>query len=308
MTVTQQYVDTTDGLRLATYVEGRPDATTVVLVHGYPDNHSVWDRVAAILAKSYRVVRYDVRGTGRSDQPGARSGYAMGQLAEDLRAVIAATSPDAPVHLVAHDWGSIQSWSAVTDPSFRDLLISFTSISGPSLDMAAAWLRRLPEHPAAGLRQLLASYYIFAFQLPLLPELGARSGLLDKLVDHSANIGVPREHQRSGRRPTRDLVNGLELYRANILGRLTRPEPQPTTVPTQVIAPIHDVHVTVPLQTQAPAPYCTDLHWRTVDGNHWVIEEKPDLIAEMITGFLAYAAGGRLPDGLSQGDASTVTE
>lgn len=295
VTATQQYVDTTDGLRLATYVEGKADAPTIVLVHGYPDNHSVWDRVTLILARSYRVVRYDVRGTGRSDEPPARSGYAIGQLAQDLRAVIQAHSPDAPVHLVAHDWGSIQAWSAVTDPTFRDLLISYTSISGPSLDMAAAWLRKLTDHPRAGVRQLLASYYIFAFQLPVLPELGARSGLLDRLVDHSANIGVPKERHRGTRRPRRDIVNGLELYRANILSRLARPEPRPTTVPTQVVAPTHDVHVTVPLQTEAPAPYCTDFHWRTVDGNHWVIEEKPGEIAELITGFVEYAAGGPLP-------------
>lgn len=299
MTATQQYVDTTDGLRLATYVEGKADAPAVVLVHGYPDNHSVWDAVAVILAKSYRVIRYDVRGTGRSDVPSGRSGYAMARLVDDLRAVIEAHSPDAPVHLVAHDWGSVQSWAAVTDPSFRDQLISFTSISGPSLDMAAAWLRKLPKHPASGLRQLAASYYILLFQLPLLPELTARSGLLGKLVDHSANIGVPRGLHRTTHRPEKDMVNGLELYRANMLGRLASPEPRSTTVPTQVIAPLHDIHVTVALQTEAPAAYCTDFHWRTIEGNHWVVDEKPDEIAAMLAGFVEYAAGGELPEGLS---------
>lgn len=297
--VTQQYVDTTDGLRLATYVEGKSDATPVVLVHGYPDNHSVWDGVAVILAKTHRVIRYDVRGTGRSDVPSSRSGYALSQLAADLRSVIAAHSPDRPVHLVAHDWGSIQSWAAVTDPAFRDLLVSFTSISGPSLDMAAAWLRKLPDHPVAGLRQLLASYYVFLFQAPALPEWTARTGLLGKLVDHSANIGIPRGLRRTSVRPQKDMINGLELYRANMLGRLARPEPRSTTVPTQVIAPLRDAHVTVPLQTQAPADYCTDFHWRTVEGNHWVVDEQSAEIADLATGFFAYAEGGPLPAGLS---------
>lgn len=298
MTATEQYVETTDGLRLATYVEGKAGAPTVVLVHGYPDNHSVWDRAAVILAKSYRVVRYDVRGTGRSDEPSDRSGYAMSRLAADLRAVIETHSPGEPVHLVGHDWGSIQAWSLVTDPSSRDLLSSYTSISGPSLDMAAAWLRKLSQHPGAGLRQLLASYYIFAFQLPGLPEVLARAGLLDRLADHSANIGVPRRLRRTSHRPTRDVVNGLELYRANIMGRLARPAPRPTTVPTQVIAPVHDPHVTVRLQTEAPAAYCTDFGWRTVDGNHWVVSEKAEEITAMITEFIEYAAGGPLPEAL----------
>jgi pimeloyl-ACP methyl ester carboxylesterase len=146
----------------------------------------------------------------------------------------------------------------------------------------------------------MASYYIVAFQLPKLPEVIARAGLLDRLADHSANIGVPSERRRSSHRPQRDLVNGLELYRANIFGRLARPEPRPTTVPTQVLAPLHDAHVTVPLQVEAPADYCTDFHWRTVEGNHWVVQERPTEIAEMITGFIEYAAGGPLPDGLRQ--------
>ena len=50
------------------------------------------------------------------------------------RAVVDAVSPERPVHLVGHDWGSIQAWAAVTDPSLGDRFASFTSMSGPSLD------------------------------------------------------------------------------------------------------------------------------------------------------------------------------
>ena len=288
---------TSDGLDLAVYERGT--GATLVLVHGYPDDHSVWDGVAEVLETSFHVVQYDVRGTGASDAPLRREGYAMPQLAADLRAVIDAVSPEEPVHLAAHDWGSIQSWEAVTDPAMRDRLASYTSISGPSLDMAAAWLRDLADHPRDGLRQLLASYYVFAFQLPFLPELAARSGALDKLVNQSANIGIPPGRREHGRRPERDMVNGLELYRANMMGRLARPGRRSTTVSTQVIAPKHDVHVSVPLQTQAPAPYCTDLHTRVVKGNHWVVSNQPEMIAGMIADFARYADGGPLPDGLS---------
>ena len=42
--------------------EGNPEATPIVLVHGYPDNHSVWDKVATALSEDYLVIRYDVRG------------------------------------------------------------------------------------------------------------------------------------------------------------------------------------------------------------------------------------------------------
>jgi pimeloyl-ACP methyl ester carboxylesterase len=44
--VTKRLVETTDGLTLAVYEQGPADAETVVLIHGYPDNHSVWDGTA----------------------------------------------------------------------------------------------------------------------------------------------------------------------------------------------------------------------------------------------------------------------
>lgn len=296
-------VRSTDGLNLAVYEQGPeqgPDqgadqgpeqgpepAETIVLVHGYPDDHTVWDGVADILARDFHVVRYDVRGQGASAAPATTGGYALPLLAHDLRSVVEATSPGAPVHLVAHDWGSIQSWEAVLDPTYRPLLRSFTSISGPSLDAAAAWLRRGFRHPRAALKQLAASYYVFAFQLPLLPESAARSGLLDKAVNHSANLGVEPSRRTHERRAERDLVNGIELYRANFLDRMLRPRLQTSSVPTQVIAPRHDAHVTVELQTQAPAPYLTDYRWEEIDGNHWVIAQQPGVIAEKIRTFVA---------------------
>src|SRR5258705_13929209 len=99
------------GLRLAVREEGTPDGPTIVLVHGYRDNCSIWDGVAARLAERFRVLRFDLRGPGGSDQPAGRAGYRIEHLAEDLAAVLRATSQDRPVHLVAHDWGSILAWS-----------------------------------------------------------------------------------------------------------------------------------------------------------------------------------------------------
>lgn len=281
-------VRSSDGLDLAVYEQGPETADTIVLVHGYPDNHTVWDGVADVLAADHHVVRYDVRGHGASEAPATTSGYALPLLSADLRAVIEATSAGAPVHLVAHDWGSIQSWESVLDPAFRPLLRSFTSISGPSLDAAGAWLRRSHRHPRAALRQLAASYYVFAFQMPFLPESAARSGILDKAVNHSANIGIADATRRTHeRRPERDLVNGIELYRANFVPRMLRPRLHTSTVPTQVIAPRQDAHVTVELQTQAPAPYLTDYRWEAIEGNHWVVAHEPELIAGKVTAFIA---------------------
>src|SRR3954449_2748026 len=112
-------------VRLAVEEQGPPHAPTVLLVHGYPDTHRVWDEVADALSGPFHVVRYDVRGAGASSAPRGRKAYRLEHLKDDLLAVADAVSPDAPVHLVGHDWGSIQSWEAVTEPGAEKRFASF---------------------------------------------------------------------------------------------------------------------------------------------------------------------------------------
>jgi NAD(P)-dependent dehydrogenase (short-subunit alcohol dehydrogenase family)/pimeloyl-ACP methyl ester carboxylesterase len=284
-----RHVPSTDGVQLAVYETGPADGTeapVVVAVHGYPDNHTVWDGVVAELSDRFRVVTYDVRGTGESSKPAQRAAYRMPNLVDDLGAVLDAVSPDAPVHLLAHDWGSIQAWAAVTDEHLADRIATFTSISGPSLDHAAAWLRAGYRHPRAALRQLLDSCYIFAFQLPRAPEALLRSGRLDRLL--AAGEALHRSALSRHGRPQRgeaEKLNGLQLYRANMLPRLTRPQPRPTRIPVQVLAPRGDLFVSVPLQTQAPVPYAARLTTKVIAGGHWVIVDRPDVIARHVAEF-----------------------
>ena len=48
----QQFVDSADGVRIAVYEEGNPEGPTVVLVHGFPDSHVLWDGVVPLLARA----------------------------------------------------------------------------------------------------------------------------------------------------------------------------------------------------------------------------------------------------------------
>ena len=79
-----RYVDAHYGTRLAVYEEGDPDGPTVVLVHGWPDSHTLWDGVVSLLAERHRVIRYDNRGAGASDVPGPVEAYAISRLADDF--------------------------------------------------------------------------------------------------------------------------------------------------------------------------------------------------------------------------------
>lgn len=269
-----------DGVELA--VQERGDGPTVLLVHGYPDTHAVWNGVAERLSARFHVVTYDVRGAGASGRPARREDYRLTHLVADMRAVIDAVSPDAPVHLAGHDWGSIQSWEAVC--AMPDRFASFTSMSGPCLEHIAHWSRRGLRRPAgiaAVARQTLHSWYIGAFQVPVVPELFWRSVLARRWEGMlRRNEGVP-----AGVRPAPTLADdaaaGVQLYRANMFTKRGGGERR-TTVPTQVVVATDDAYVTPALAAEAPRPFVAELTVSPVDAPHWAPLTQPDTIARLI--------------------------
>jgi pimeloyl-ACP methyl ester carboxylesterase len=76
----------------------------LVLVHGLGGNLAGWHlSIVPELQRHYRVTTYDLRGHGRSDAP--RSGYATGDMAEDLRGLMDALGVG-PARIVGHSWGA----------------------------------------------------------------------------------------------------------------------------------------------------------------------------------------------------------
>ncbi|MFO0592076.1 MAG: alpha/beta fold hydrolase [Polyangiaceae bacterium] len=273
---------------LAVFERGAPDAETIVLVHGYPDSHVVWDRVAAVLARRFHVVAYDVRGAGDSSAPRSRDGYRIEELAADLRAVIDATSAGRPAHVVAHDWGSIQSWEAVTDERISPRIASYTSISGPCLDHVALWLREGVSSGSYGrvAAQLVRSWYVAFFQIPGAAERLWRAGLARAwpgMLRRTEGVTDPA--------PVRpdDGVRGLELYRANVPRRLRAPRDRTTRVPVQILIPLGDRFVTPPL-ARAAERFAPRLTIHEIEGGHWVLRDAPDTIAEHVIAHVDAAA------------------
>jgi len=204
------------------------------------------------------------------------------------------------VHLVAHDWGSIQCWDALPEDRFGVLVSSYTSISGPSLDYASVWMRGLHRGARPRLVQLAESYYIGFFMTPWLPEALARRGFVDTMARLSSWIATPLSPPATAdfERGPAETVNGIELYRANVPMRLLRPRPPKIKLPVQVIAPSHDIHVSAPLATQAPAPYVDDLTIVRIEGNHWVVSQRPVEVADLVRHFIdAVSARSDAPHG-----------
>ncbi|TQN32557.1 NADP-dependent 3-hydroxy acid dehydrogenase YdfG [Haloactinospora alba] len=293
-------VATSDGLLLSVYTRGDPNAPTVLCVHGYPDNATVWDGVAAHLSDRYHVVSYDVRGAGSSTAPRRRRGYDMELLTDDLVRVADAVSPDRPLHLLAHDWGSLQAWHAVTEPTHAERFSSYTSVSGPCLDHLAHWTRsNLSPHPAKlgkALNQALRSGYIGFFHTPVLPELAWLTGVgtlglsgLERLVE-----GSPSRDAHRSRRGIRDYLNGLNLYRANIGNRMRHPEERRTSVPVQVLVPSGEVFMSEEAQAAASA-WVPDLRLHRLSGGHWMPRTRPGAVAERVTNLVTETEAGHAP-------------
>jgi pimeloyl-ACP methyl ester carboxylesterase len=80
-----------DGFDLAVF-EGRRAGPTIVMVHGWPDTHRMWDGVADLLAADFRVVAYDTRGQGESVTDAPDADFTVDLLADDLFAVIDAVA------------------------------------------------------------------------------------------------------------------------------------------------------------------------------------------------------------------------
>ena len=281
------------GAELAVFERGDPSNPTVVLVHGFPDTHAMWDPVAERLAERFHVVAYDVRGTGSSSAPRPTREYRMELLLEDLAAVIEATSPNERVHLVGHDWGSIQGWDAVGHPHLEARLASYTSMGAPALDHAAAWIRSRVRRPTPRalwqlLRQGLRSVYIVAFRMPGARRAWRRNArlfvrYLERVEKVDTSTGYPAPTLAA------DASNGVNLYRAVMGKRLRRVRERITTVPVQLVVLLRDRYVT-PALLDGIERIAPGMVRQEIDAGHWAPRTHPELIADLIASFVALHA------------------
>ncbi|WP_033424570.1 alpha/beta fold hydrolase [Actinomadura flavalba] len=274
---------------------GGPSAPTLILVHGYPDEQGVWQPVARLLAERFRVVTYDVRGAGGSTRPRRTADYAMERLTADLRAVLDAVSPDRPVHLVGHDWGSVQLWGALTGGGVEGRVASFTSVSGPCIEHFGQWardrLRRPAPRDAAQLAgQFARSWYLLLGAVPGVSWVFWRCGGT-RLFPAAVRLleGVRRRPAPTLRA---DALHGVRLYRANAARFLRPARDRVTDVPVQVVVPTRDAFVS-PHPSASLAPYAARLWRREIRAGHWgALLRNPDVLAGQVTEFVRYVEGG----------------
>ena len=117
----------------------------VLLLHGYPETHAMWHKVAPALARDYTVVCADLRGYGDSSKPRGlpdHSNYSKRAMAQDMAEVMTALGHDR-FHLVGHDRGGRVAHRLARDHGRRVRSLAVLDISPTlkvfqSTDMALA--------------------------------------------------------------------------------------------------------------------------------------------------------------------------
>ncbi|AFU06076.1 SDR family oxidoreductase [Nocardia brasiliensis] len=270
---------------IAVYEQGNPDGPTVLLLHGWPDSHRLWDSVVPELTERFRVLRVDNRGHGASTNPPGSKAISTTNLAADYVAVIEALGNGAPVHVLAHDWGSVATWEIVCGPDAQRLIASFTSVSGPHIAHVAQWARRrlarpTPRNIALPLAQLGSFAYSTFLALPVLPQAAIKLGMSEERwrAALSAAEGAAPEQIHLAPSFTTDMANGLRIYRSTWAANPFRNREQFTSVPTQIIVGTRDPAV-------RQSSYADEDRWaeqvwlRVVKGGHWLPFSHPRLLA-----------------------------
>jgi NAD(P)-dependent dehydrogenase (short-subunit alcohol dehydrogenase family)/pimeloyl-ACP methyl ester carboxylesterase len=288
------------GVRLAAVELGDRSAPTVVLLHGWPDTKEVWDPVAERLARHLHVIAYDMRGAGASSAPATTAGYDLDRLVDDFVAVVDALVPGKAVHLAGHDWGSISGWDMVTAPRLAGRILSFTSMSGPSLDHTGHWMRSRLRRPTpsrilAVAGQARRSWYIAAFRVPFLPDLAWRRVVARRWPVFLRRVeGVEVGDGFPAATVAADGAHGMGLYRRNMHRRLGRPRRDPVAqAPVQLVVARRDSYVSPRLFDDLDR-WAPVLRRRSVDSGHWLPRTHPAEVAGWIEEFVGDVEAGRM--------------
>jgi 3-oxoadipate enol-lactonase len=160
--------------------EGRAGAPAVLLAHGLLSDHRMWDRVVELVSRDFSVLRYDLRGHGRSNAPPAP--YTMAQLADDVPVLLDALGLDR-VHFVGTSLGGMIGQQLGARHAQRLLSLTLAN-TGAAQAARQAWEERITVVRRNGVAALadatLDRWFPAAFQRAMPGEIARmRSILLD---------------------------------------------------------------------------------------------------------------------------------
>jgi epoxide hydrolase 4 len=264
-------------------------------LHGFPEHAFSWRFQMPLLARlGYRVWAPNLRGYGGTDSPPGMTSYQTETLVADVVGLIEAAGAKETL-VIAHDWGGLLAWIvAMQHPQLIDRLV-ILNMPHP------ACLRREFKRPG----QLLKSWYVLFFQIPVLPEflLGIRQGVV-----------IGKAIRRTSRDPSRFPDRVIDVYRQNAArkGGLTamlnwyralihsdRMKRRGSIVFPKIRRPVlflwgsADSFFTDRARLGTD-DFASDLTFRLLPGvSHWVQQEAPEAVNAMLE---AWLTGARVPE------------
>jgi len=257
----------------------------VLLLHGYPETHAMWHKIAPTLAREYTVVCPDLRGYGDSSKPKGlpdHSNYSKRAVALDMVEVMDALGHDT-FHVVGHDRGGRVAHRLARDHGSRVKTLTVLDIS-PTLKMYEStnfqfarayyhWFLLIQEAPIP--ERMLAGLGPFY----ILKRLGrGKSGL--KHFDNAAMASYVRAFK-----DPRTIHATCEDYRASATIDLFHDKKdlaKKITMPLLAIWGRQGVVQALFDPIEDWREVATNVHGRALQCGHFIPEEKPkELLAEL---------------------------
>jgi pimeloyl-ACP methyl ester carboxylesterase len=254
---------------------GPADGDPVVLLHGFPQDSSAFDRLSPVLhSAGLRTLAPDQRGYSPGARPEGRSAYVMREVVDDVLALLDAAGLSS-AHLVGHDWGGIAAWALAAWHPWRVRTLTALSVPHPGA-MAQAMVHS---------DQALRSAYIGFFQLPLVPEgvlLAGGGTVLRRMLSQGGLPEARVEEYVDRMREPGALTAALNWYRAMPLA--ARTPVGKVRVPTLHVWGARDAFLgraaTETCSEFVDAPYALE---ELEDVNHWIPELAAERTGELIT-------------------------
>jgi haloacetate dehalogenase len=263
----------------------------LVLLHGFPQTHVMWHRVATKLAQKFQVIAMDLRGYGWSSAPRSTADhatYSKRAMGEDVLAVMAHFG-HAQVHIAGHDRGGRVAYRLALDHPGRIAKLAVLDI----LPTAAMW----PLIEAEG--STVAQHWRMLARPAPLPEDELKAmpgGTTSYLAKWSAGGDLkafdPRalQHYRAfSADPTRisamceDYRAGATLDRAHDAADLAAG--RSITAPTLALWGTSGIPAASADPLALWRPYAPHVSGHAVAGGHFLPEESPDAISKALLTF-----------------------
>jgi pimeloyl-ACP methyl ester carboxylesterase len=277
-----------NGLRLHVVEAGPESAPAVVLLHGFPEFWYAWrEQIDPLQEAGYRVIAVDQRGYNLSDKPRGVSAYQTRHQVADVVGLLDALGLDR-VDLVAHDWGAHVAWTVAEEHPERLRRLVILNVAHPQV---------MTKNMIFNPRQTLKSWYVFAVQVPKIPEwvLGRRAfAMMHRFIHWDGEKGPmsAADRRRYTEAWSRDgaFTSMLNWYRAALRSRprLERPT-RPIQVPVLLLWGTRDRFLDPSLAQQSLA-LCKEARLVTFpEGSHWIHHEVPSQVNREILAFLGPA-------------------